>query len=112
MDTHELVSILQNQTKKRAATESLRQPPTKKVTETVKDLKPTKITRRGTDNIKRSQNKREHTQNNAARRTTRAHANTQTQNTMTLWPTGKRRVEYLRQTARSLVSWHKLKGRH
>ena len=61
MDTHELVSILQKETKKRAATESLRQPPIKKATETVKDSEPTKLTRRGTDNTKRNPKKKRRT---------------------------------------------------
>jgi hypothetical protein len=62
LDTHGLVGILQNETKKRAATETLRQPKTKKVTGTVNGSEPTKLTRRGTDNTKRNQKKKRRTE--------------------------------------------------
>jgi hypothetical protein len=58
LDTHELVGILQNEAKKRVATEPLGQSQLKKVTVTVKDSEPTKTTRRGTDNSKRIQKKK------------------------------------------------------
>jgi hypothetical protein len=61
LDTHELVGLLQNETKKRAATEPLGQPQMKKVTVKVKDSEPTKTTRRGTDNTKRNQKKKRRT---------------------------------------------------
>jgi hypothetical protein len=61
LDTHELVGILQSETKKRAATEPLGQPQVKKVTVTTKDQELTKTTRRGTDNTKRSQKKKRRT---------------------------------------------------
>jgi hypothetical protein len=61
LDTHELLGILQKETKKRAATESQRQPRKKKATETDKASEPRKITRRGTDNTKRNQKKKRRT---------------------------------------------------
>jgi hypothetical protein len=61
LDTHELVGILQSETKKRATTEPPGQPQVKKVTVTAKDQEPTKTTRRGTDNTKRSQKRKRKT---------------------------------------------------